>query len=84
VALGFAGFFGLLGPGMLFARRRRVLDGRLFNIAGVLVLLSLCTSGCSSARSINPNATIPGTYVYTVTATSGTLSHTETVTLVVQ
>jgi uncharacterized protein len=85
MALGFVGFFGLLGPGMLLARRRCLLDGRLLTIAGLLLtVLAVCTSGCTSSRSINSNATPPGTYVYTVTAVSGTLSHTETINLVVQ
>jgi len=81
----FTGIFGLLGPGMLFARRRRLLDGRLWTIAGILLaMLAIGASGCSSSPATNPNATVPGTYVYTVTATSGTLSHTETINLVVQ
>jgi hypothetical protein len=70
---------------MLLARRRCLLDGRLLTIAGLLLtVLAVCTSGCTSSRSINSNATPPGTYVYTVTAVSGTLSHTETINLVVQ
>ena len=44
-------------------------------------------SGCDSSTfkvGTNANGTPSGTYVYTVTATSGTLTHTQAVNVVVQ
>ncbi len=76
---------GLSGVGMLLAARARKLGGAL-RLGGLLVLalvVSLAAGGCSSSN-VNTNGTPAGSYVYTVTATSGTLSHVETVTLTVQ
>ena len=75
----------LVGLLMLLAGRTR----RLARISGLLVLLlaifipAIGCSGGGGPRN-NPNGTPAGSYAYAVTATSGTLSATETVTLVVQ
>ena len=66
--------------------RRGSLRGRLRLIASVLLLASLgaFTSGCSGKLPPrNPSYTPPGTYTYTVTASSGSLSHSATYMLTV-
>jgi len=53
----------------------------------LLLALAVCLpmSGCSSSLPrVNPNGTVAGTYPYTITATSGSLVHKETVNLIVQ
>jgi len=87
-ALSLGGLIGVAGLGMLFARRKYRLDGRMWAVVGMLLLaLAVCLpmSGCSSSLPrVNPNGTVAGTYPYTVTATSGSLVHKETVNLIVQ
>jgi len=71
---------------MLFASRSRRLGKLTLRGAGLLtLLLAICipTIGCVKDTPTNPNATPPGTYSYTITATSGAITHTETVTLTV-
>ncbi|GGA63486.1 hypothetical protein GCM10011507_13920 [Edaphobacter acidisoli] len=75
----------LAGLLMLLAGRTR----RLARISGLLVLLLaifIPAIGCSGGGGPhnNPNGTPAGSYTYAVTATSGSISATETVTLVVQ
>lgn len=74
---------------MLLAGRTR----RLARISGLLILLLaifIPAIGCSGGGGSNggshnnPNGTPAGSYTYNVTATSGSLTATETVTLVVQ
>jgi hypothetical protein len=79
VGIGGAGFL------ILLARRRT----RIAGWSGGLLLLALVIwmplTGCAGHAPVaNPNGTPAGTYVYTVTATSGSVSHAETVMLVVQ
>ena len=72
---------------MLFASRSRRLGKlTLRGTALFAVLLAICipTTGCiKKSPAINPSGTQPGTYNYTVTATSGTIAHTVTVALTV-
>jgi hypothetical protein len=71
---------------MLFASRSRRLGKLTLRGAGLFtLLLAICipTIGCIKDKPSNPSATFPGTYTYTVTATSGAISHTETITLTV-
>ncbi|HTC76682.1 MAG TPA: choice-of-anchor D domain-containing protein, partial [Edaphobacter sp.] len=77
---------------MLFASRSRRLGKltlRKFTLreAGLFaLLLAVCipTTGCiKKSPAINPSGTQPGIYNYTVTATSGAISHTETIALTV-
>lgn len=78
---------GLAGVVMALAYRARRL-GRLAGIGGLVAVLAaiLClgAAGCGGTAYSNPNATLPGSYTYTVTATGGGISHAETVTLIVQ
>ncbi len=56
-------------------------------LGGALVFFAAATgvTGCSSSGpTANPNGTPAGTYNYTVTATSGSVSHTQAVVLTVQ
>jgi hypothetical protein len=85
VALALAGLL------MLFVGRTRRLGRRLYRIGGLLALLLaifLPVLGCGGSGNHSTPAPTQGTpagsYNYTVTATSGTISHAETVTLVVQ
>jgi hypothetical protein len=71
---------------MLFASRSRRLGKVAVRGAGLFtLLLALCipSIGCGGGPKTNPNGTPAGTYTYNVTATSGTITHTETVTLTV-
>jgi hypothetical protein len=79
---------------MLFASRSRRLGKLTLRGTGLFTLmLAICIPaiGCGHksptttppTTSTNPNGTPAGTYSYTVTATSGTISHTEAVTLTV-
>ncbi|WP_041596869.1 choice-of-anchor D domain-containing protein [Granulicella tundricola] len=73
---------------MLLAATSRKL-GRAARLGGLLsILTAICfaTSGCggSSGPTVNPNGTPAGTYTYTVTVTSGTVVHKETINLIVQ
>ena len=73
---------------MLFASRSRRLGKLTIRGAGLFaLLLAIClpTTGCiKKSPAINPSGTPAGSYPFTVTATSGTISHTVTVTLNVQ
>jgi predicted extracellular nuclease len=81
----------LAGLLMLFAARARRLGKLTVRAAGLFtLLLAICipTIGCGHKASTpttttNPQGTPAGTYNYTVTATSGTITHTEAVTLTV-
>jgi hypothetical protein len=78
--------FAMAGLLMFFASRSRRLGRLPLRGAGLFtLLLAICipTIGCIKDNPSNPNATTPGTYTYTVTATSGAVVHTETVTLTV-
>jgi hypothetical protein len=71
---------------MLFAARTRRPGKSIVKAAGLFTLLLavfLPATGCSSGTHSNSNGTPAGSYNYTVTATSGALTHTEAVTLVV-
>jgi hypothetical protein len=81
----FAGaFFGALMVLVLPGRRRklvaRIACSLLFAAAGLLLVAA---SGCSGGGSAPP-ASEAGTYTITVTAVSGTVTHTSTVTLIIQ
>jgi hypothetical protein len=53
-------------------------------LAMLLVCSGLGIAGCASRGSLENLATPSGTYALTITATSGTLQHTSTVTLAVK
>jgi hypothetical protein len=71
---------------MLFASRSRRFGRSIIRSAGLFTLvlaILLPATGCSSGPGTNPQGTPAGTYNYTVTATSGAISHTEVVALTV-
>jgi uncharacterized protein len=72
---------------MLFASRSGHLGKLTLRGTGLFaLLLAICipTTGCiKKSPAINSNGTQPGIYTYTVTATSGTIAHTETIALTV-
>lgn len=70
------GAFGLASP--ILRKRRRV----LLLLAGSVIVLSAAFVGCGGGGT--PPPPMPKTYMVTVSATSGTLQHSTTVTLVVQ
>ena len=83
-------FASLAGLVMLLASRSRRLArstraARLFSLLLLAALGSACIGlmGCGKSNT-NPNGTAAGTYTFVVTATSGTLTHAETITLTVQ
>jgi hypothetical protein len=85
--------FSLSGILMLLAARARRMGRvsmvRLNRMGGLFALiLAFCfpVIGCggSSGPKTNPNGTPAGTYTYTVSATGGSQTHTQNVTLVVQ
>ncbi len=85
-----ASTLALAGLLMLFAARARRLGKSTIRLAGLFtLLLAICipATGCSGGGGTkttnNPNGTPPGTFNYTVTATSGTVAHAQTVTLLV-
>jgi hypothetical protein len=78
--------FAMAGLLMLFASRSRRLGKRTLRGAGLFtLLLAICIPpvGCVKDHPTNVNGTQAGTYTYTVTATSGSIVHTEAVTLTV-
>jgi endonuclease/exonuclease/phosphatase family metal-dependent hydrolase len=77
----------VLLAGGLFAVRRAGRNVRVGGLLMLLFVLAMGLSGCDSSTfkvGTNANGTPSGTYVYTVTATSGTLTHTQAVNVVVQ
>ena len=77
---------GLTGLLMLLASRAGRLK-RYTRLGGLVVLAiaaMLSATGCSNSSSDAPQGTATGGYVYTITATSGTTSHSENITLIVQ
>lgn len=72
--------------GLLLLPFRRIRHiGRLGALFAISLALLLPFTGCGgSATNANPNGTPAGTYTYTVTASSGTLTHVETIILTVQ
>ena len=86
---GRATMFALLFPvaGLLFGFRRRKWKGGAKSLAFaglLLVCTGLALAGCASRSSLQSAGTPPGTYPLTVTATSGSVERTTTVTLVVK
>jgi arabinogalactan endo-1,4-beta-galactosidase len=76
---------GLLLPLMLFDRRRRKLWLRVCGCAFVGFLLMQGITGCSrSSGMLNSSSILAGQYTITITATSGTLSHSSNLQLTVQ
>jgi uncharacterized repeat protein (TIGR01451 family) len=78
------GGLSLLGLGAAGARfkRRRWLAGMLLGlIAGLILLLAAC--GGSSSTSTTTGGTPAGTYTITITGSSGSTSHNQRVTLIV-
>jgi len=75
------GGLSLLGLGVAGRKRRRWLAGALLGlVAGILLL----QAACGSSSSPNTNTGTPaGTYVITITGSSGTVSHNTTVQLIV-
>ena len=86
--LGRAAFAALamLMAGVVFAVRRAGRNVRVGGLLALLFVLAMGLGGCSSSNTTytNPSGTPAGTYAYTVTATSGTVTHAETVNLTVQ
>lgn len=75
---------GLAGVLVMFAGRTRRY-GRQAGLLLVLLGVTFAATGCGdSAPSTNPYGTPAGAYTYTVTSTSGSLSHSVVVTLNVQ
>lgn len=74
-----AGLGGLL---LLFTARR----SPVWRTGVLLLALSVMfsASGCEHVPTLDPNATSAGSYAYTITASSGALSHSETIALIVQ
>jgi hypothetical protein len=72
----------LLLPLVTFNRRRRISWLRVFGSIFVGMLLLQGTMGCGGAS--NSSTTHQGQYSITITATSGTLSHSATLALTVQ
>ena len=75
----------LTGLALLLAGRLR--KARLASVLGMLLIALVATSaatGCSDSSNLNPLGTPAGTYNYAVTATSGTVSHTQTIAITVQ
>ena len=70
------------------ARTRRQRFAGALPLSGLLLFLMLQAIGCGGGSSYTPppppTGTPAGTYIVTMTATSGTLTHTTTLTLVVQ
>lgn len=90
-AVGLSGLF-LASMLLLLSRGRRValegISGKLLTLLMLTGLGAACLSisGCGNGGSAHTpsNGTPAGTYTYTVSATSGTLSHTQTIVLNVQ
>jgi hypothetical protein len=70
----------LLPTGLLLALRRRRLPVRLLLFALTTLAATLTLSGCSG---LYPPHTAPGTYTITVTGTSGNITHSTNITLIV-
>ncbi len=67
-----------------FGFRKRKLGGKWILAVAMFVCAGFTMYGCASAGNFNKLGTPPGTYSVVVTATSGSLQHTDTITLVVQ
>ncbi len=78
----------VLMAGAVFAVRSAGRKARAGALLAILFALMLGVSGCGSSSSLNatanPNGTPAGTYNYTLTSTSGGMTKTETVVVIVQ
>ena len=82
-----AGFVGFLLVGLHFGRLRlRFFSTALLRAGGLVVILLavFAAAGCGSGKAAASTGTPAGTSMITVTATSGTLSHSATITLTVK
>ncbi len=69
---------------LLTIRRKARIGGLLMLLFALAIGISGCSSTAPLNTSPNPNGTPNGTYAYTVTATSGSTTHTEKINLTVQ
>jgi CSLREA domain-containing protein len=70
----------LIGAALHASRPRRTVAG----LRGLIMLVSLAVGACGEEQATEPDATQPVTTTFTITGTSGTLSHTTTATVTVQ
>jgi len=82
-----AGFVGFLLVGLHFGRLRlRFFSTALLRAGGLAVILLavFAAAGCGSGKAVASTGTPAGTSMITVSATSGTLSHSATIALTVK
>jgi uncharacterized protein len=80
-------WLGCMMSGLALLVAGRLRKARFASVLGILLMgavATLAATGCSDTSNLNPVGTPAGTYTYAVTATSGTLSHAETITITVQ
>jgi len=80
----FVWMFALLVSGFLFPRNRRGLRAVATSSAVLSIILFVSCGGGGSGSSHTTPGTPPGTYTVKVTATSGSLKHSTTLTVIVQ